>query len=42
VQYKGAGKNDQDACAVRGNHPIPTICGVYYFEVEVISKGRDG
>lgn len=22
--------------------PIPPDCGVYYFEVEVLSKGRDG
>jgi hypothetical protein len=27
---------------VRTAHPIPAACGVYYFEIKVISKGRDG
>ena len=38
----GAGKTDGDAAAVRANHPIPPQCGLYYFEVEIVSKGRDG
>ncbi|KAL7747857.1 hypothetical protein RI367_006792 [Sorochytrium milnesiophthora] len=39
---RGAGRNDSDAGAVRANHPIPTQCGIYYFEIDIISKGRDG
>jgi len=38
----GPGKTDADAAAIRANHPIPSACGIYYFEAEVISKGRDG
>ncbi|CAG0892009.1 unnamed protein product [Cyprideis torosa] len=42
VHYKGNGKGHKDAASVRACHPIPAACGVYYFEVKVISKGRDG
>ena len=31
-----------DAATVRANHPIPHQCGIFYFEVEIINKGRDG
>jgi len=27
---------------VRATHPIPPACGLYYFEVKIVSKGRDG
>jgi hypothetical protein len=42
VHYKGHGKNHKDASSVRATHPIPASCGVYYFEVKIVSKGRDG
>ncbi|TRY75293.1 hypothetical protein TCAL_01336 [Tigriopus californicus] len=42
VQYKGHGKTHKDASSVRATHPIPTSCGIYYFEVKIVSKGRDG
>ncbi|XP_064398306.1 ran-binding protein 10-like isoform X2 [Halichondria panicea] len=42
AHYKGSGKNHKDAASVRVSHPIPAACGVYYFEVKIISKGRDG
>ena len=32
----------QDASSVRATHPIPASCGLYYFEVRIVSKGRDG
>ncbi|GAA6070348.1 ran-binding protein 10 isoform X4, partial [Tachysurus ichikawai] len=38
----GHGKNHKDAASVRATHPIPAACGIYYFEVKIISKGRDG
>ena len=38
----GSGKNHKDAASVRTGHPIPAAAGVYYFEIKVISKGRDG
>ncbi len=42
VQYKGHGKTHKDASSVRATHPIPASCGIYYFEVRIVSKGRDG
>ncbi|KAG5459600.1 MAG: concanavalin A-like lectin/glucanase domain-containing protein [Olpidium bornovanus] len=36
------GKNDSDAASVRSNQLIPPQCGIFYYEVEIISKGRDG
>ncbi|KAJ3300480.1 hypothetical protein HK104_000065 [Borealophlyctis nickersoniae] len=42
VSYTGSGKSDSDAAAVRANCPIPPQCGLYYFEITVLSKGRDG
>lgn len=42
VWLTGSGKNHKDAASVRTAHPIPAACGVYYFEIKVISKGRDG
>lgn len=27
---------------MRTTHPIPAACGLYYFEVKIVSKGRDG
>ena len=39
---KGIGKSHNDAASVRTNCPIPASCGLYYFEVKIISKGRDG
>lgn len=40
--YLGIGKSHNDAASVRTQHPIPAACGLYYFEVKIISKGRDG
>ncbi|RUS75825.1 hypothetical protein EGW08_016417 [Elysia chlorotica] len=42
VHYKGVGKTHKDAASVRATHSIPASCGIYYFEVKIISKGRDG
>ncbi|XP_043463290.1 ran-binding protein 9 [Leptopilina heterotoma] len=42
VHYKGYGKTHKDAASVRTTHPIPAACGLYYFEVKIVSKGRDG
>ncbi|GFN79194.1 ran-binding protein 10 [Plakobranchus ocellatus] len=42
VHYKGVGKSHKDAASVRATYPIPAACGIYYFEVKIISKGRDG
>ncbi|CAF0796475.1 unnamed protein product [Adineta ricciae] len=42
VTYKGQGKSHKDAASVRADHPIPPLTGIYYYEVKVLSKGRDG
>ncbi|XP_037085416.1 ran-binding protein 9-like [Pollicipes pollicipes] len=42
AHYKGNGKTNKDAASVRASHPIPPACGLYYFEVKIVSKGRDG
>ncbi|CAL8100848.1 unnamed protein product [Orchesella dallaii] len=42
VHYKGSGKGHKDAASVRATYPIPAACGLYYFEVKIVSKGRDG
>ncbi|XP_073847976.1 ran-binding protein M isoform X2 [Musca autumnalis] len=40
VHFKG--KQNNDAASVRTAHPIPPACGIYYFEVKIISKGKNG
>ena len=42
AHYKESGKSPKDAAAVRTRCSIPSACGLYYFEVKFISKGRDG
>ncbi|KAK2708393.1 ran-binding protein 9-like [Artemia franciscana] len=42
AQYKGKGQSHKDAASVRATNPIPASCGLYYFEVKIVSKGRDG
>ncbi|EGG16412.1 hypothetical protein DFA_09447 [Cavenderia fasciculata] len=41
VTYKQT-KEVSDAALIKANHHIPPACGIYYFEITVISKGRDG
>lgn len=33
---------DLDAAAARTDHPIPRMAGIYYYEVTVLAKGKDG
>lgn len=40
--FPGYGKTHKDAASVRTTHSIPAACGLYYFEVKIVSKGRDG
>ncbi|KAF7272654.1 hypothetical protein GWI33_014593 [Rhynchophorus ferrugineus] len=42
VHYKGYGNSHRDAASIQATHPIPAACGLYYFEVKIVSKGRDG
>ncbi|KAI9018044.1 concanavalin A-like lectin/glucanase domain-containing protein [Phycomyces nitens] len=40
--YTGPGKYDSDAASVRSNYPVPPQCGIYYYEVKILSKGENG
>ncbi|KAI9219811.1 concanavalin A-like lectin/glucanase domain-containing protein [Blastocladiella britannica] len=41
--YVGPGRSDSDAAAARSDKPIPAdAAGLYYFEVRIVDKGRDG
>lgn len=42
VLYRGVGKTDEDAAAIRSNNQIPRTLGVFYFEVKIINAGRNG
>ena len=42
ASYIRSWQKSQDAASVRATHPIPAACGIYYFEVKIVSKGRDG
>jgi hypothetical protein len=41
ARYSGNGtRNADEASCVRGDVPIPRECGVFYYEVTVVSKNR--
>ena len=42
MKYRGPGSDDRDAAAVRSDRSVPPECPVYYFEVEIVNRGRDG
>lgn len=43
VRYKGPGKShEHEAAAARADHPMPPQCGIYYYEVTMVSKGKEG
>ncbi|KAG4305188.1 hypothetical protein PORY_001358 [Pneumocystis oryctolagi] len=43
VKFIGPAKGvEQDAASVRANNPIPSRCGLYYYEIEILSKGYEG
>ena len=43
VKYVGLHKlGEHEAAATRSDHPMPPQCGIYYYEVNIISKGKDG
>lgn len=43
VRYTGPLRtHDHEAAAARTDHPMPPQCGIYYYEVEIISKGKEG
>lgn len=43
VKYVGPTKlHEHEAVAARADQPMPPECGLYYFEVTIISKGKEG
>lgn len=42
AKFSGTQKTHDEAAAVRADFPMPRQCGVYYYEITVISKGKDG
>ena len=42
VRFNGVTKTSDEAASVRSDYPMPKECGLYYFEVTVLSKGKDG
>lgn len=43
VRYIGPGKtHEHEAAAARADHPMPPQCGIYYYEVTMVSKGKEG
>ncbi|RIB13580.1 hypothetical protein C2G38_2197448 [Gigaspora rosea] len=34
--------DDYKAAVVRANHPVPSECGIFYFEIKIINKGKNG
>jgi hypothetical protein len=42
VRFSGSSKTHDEAASIRTDHPMPRQCGIYYFEVTVVSKGKEG
>ncbi|KAJ9156493.1 SPRY domain-containing protein [Pleurostoma richardsiae] len=44
VKYTGirtSSERDHEACSIRADHPMPPQCGIYYYEVTILSRKRD-
>jgi hypothetical protein len=42
AKFSGTQKTHDEAAAVRADFPMPRQCGIYYFEMTVMSKGKEG
>jgi hypothetical protein len=42
VKFTGMAKASDEAAAVRADHPMPRACGIYYYEVTILSRGKEG
>ncbi|PVI08390.1 Ran-binding protein-like protein [Periconia macrospinosa] len=42
AKFAGAQKSHDEAASIRADYPMPRQCGIYYYEVTVVSKGKDG
>lgn len=41
IEIKGHLDRDHEACGIRADHHMPLQCGIYYFEVQILSGRRD-
>lgn len=41
AKFNGSPKTMDEGAAVRADHPIPRECGIYYYEIDVLSKGKE-
>jgi hypothetical protein len=42
VKFTAVSRSHDDAAVVRADHPMPKAGGIYYYEIQVLSKGREG
>ena len=43
ARYTGAvNKHEHEAATVRADNPMPPQCGIYYFEITILSKPKEG
>lgn len=42
VKFTGATKTSDEAASIRSDHSMPKDVGLYYFEVTVLSRGKEG
>lgn len=42
LTYIGTSNGEHDAATARSDCEIPPQCGIFYFEVTIMDKGRDG
>ncbi|KAK5109339.1 hypothetical protein LTR62_007108 [Meristemomyces frigidus] len=42
VRFIGSPKTSDEAASIRSDHPMPQECGIYYYEVTIMSRGKDG
>ncbi|KAF2475981.1 ran-binding protein [Lindgomyces ingoldianus] len=42
AKFSGTQKSHDEAASVRADFPMPRQCGIYYYEVTVVTKGKDG
>jgi hypothetical protein len=42
VRFNGITKTQDDAAAVRSDYPMPRQVGIYYFEVTILSRAKEG
>jgi hypothetical protein len=41
VGSKSAGDRDHEASSIRADHAMPPQCGIYYYEIEILSRKRE-